>query len=101
MSDRLTNLGNTEIRTTKRVLKVVENCLSANLSQTDRQVVMQAISTIREKLPFLIDLTTEERRSLSKLGDKSLNTVGIRFFDDTPLIAKTRSRASLALTKPY
>jgi hypothetical protein len=32
---------------------------------------MQAITTIREKLPFLIDLTAEERKSLPKLGDKS------------------------------
>ncbi|MEH2232065.1 MAG: hypothetical protein V7K71_20985 [Nostoc sp.] len=32
---------------------------------------MQAITTIREKLPFLIDLTTEERKALPKLGDKS------------------------------
>ncbi|MEH1924200.1 hypothetical protein [Nostoc sp.] len=31
----------------------------------------QLITTIREKLPFLIDLTTEERKALPKLGDKS------------------------------
>jgi hypothetical protein len=50
---------------------MADNRLSANLSQTDREVVMQAIATIREKLPFLIDLTPEERRYLPKLGDKS------------------------------
>jgi hypothetical protein len=32
---------------------------------------MQAIATIKEKLPFLVNLTTDERRSLPKLGDKS------------------------------
>ncbi|MBE9035648.1 hypothetical protein [aff. Roholtiella sp. LEGE 12411] len=48
-----------------------DNRISANLSQRDREEVMQAITTIREKLPFLIDLTAEERRSLPKLGDKS------------------------------
>ncbi|WP_193196165.1 hypothetical protein [Nostoc sp. MG11] len=48
-----------------------DNRISANLSQTDRLQVMQAITTIREKLPFLIDLTAEERKSLPKLGDKS------------------------------
>ncbi|MCC5599884.1 hypothetical protein LC586_11745 [Nostoc sp. CHAB 5714] len=30
-----------------------------------------AIATIREKLPFLVDLTTEERRTMLKMGDKS------------------------------
>ncbi|MBD6617092.1 hypothetical protein FNW02_14925 [Komarekiella sp. 'clone 1'] len=48
-----------------------ENRISANLSQTDRLQIMQVITTIREKLPFLIDLTAEERKSLPKLGDKS------------------------------
>jgi hypothetical protein len=50
---------------------MAENKISAKLSPADREVVMKAITTIREKLPFLIDLTTEERKSLPKLGDKS------------------------------
>jgi hypothetical protein len=45
--------------------------VSAKLSPADREAVMQAITTIKEKLPFLVDLTTEERKSLPKLGDKS------------------------------
>ncbi|MEH2323714.1 MAG: hypothetical protein V7K32_09100 [Nostoc sp.] len=45
--------------------------ISARLSAVERQAVMDAIATIREKLTFLIDLTTEERKSLPKLGDKS------------------------------
>ncbi|ABA24282.1 MULTISPECIES: hypothetical protein [Nostocaceae] len=48
-----------------------ENRISANLSAADRDAVMQAIATIREKLPFLIDLTTEDRRTIVKMGDKS------------------------------
>jgi hypothetical protein len=48
-----------------------ENRISAKLSATDRDAVMQAISTIKEKLPFLIDLTTEDRRTIVKMGDKS------------------------------
>ncbi len=47
------------------------NRVSANLSAADREEVMQAIATIKAKLPFLMDLTTEERKSLPKLGDKS------------------------------
>jgi hypothetical protein len=31
---------------------------------------MQAIATIKTKLPFLIDLSPEERRALPKTGDK-------------------------------
>lgn len=50
---------------------MADNRISASLSQPDREAVMTAIATIREKLPFLLDLTTEERRSLPKLGDKS------------------------------
>ncbi|MGB7921606.1 MAG: hypothetical protein WCF57_00040 [Pyrinomonadaceae bacterium] len=50
---------------------MADNKISASLSQTDRQAVLDAINTIRAKLPFLIDLTTEERRFLPKMGDKS------------------------------
>ena len=49
---------------------MADNRISASLSQADREAVMTAITTIRGKLPFLVDLTTEERRSLPKLGDK-------------------------------
>ncbi|MBD2211008.1 hypothetical protein H6G64_36610 [Calothrix sp. FACHB-156] len=45
--------------------------VSAKLTAADREAVMEAISTIRQKLPFLIDLSTEERKALPKLGDKS------------------------------
>jgi hypothetical protein len=43
----------------------------ASLSETDRQIVMQAIATIHQKLPFLVNLSKEERKSLPKLGDKT------------------------------
>jgi hypothetical protein len=36
-----------------------ENRISGNLSSADRQAVLAAISTIREKLPFLIDLSPD------------------------------------------
>jgi hypothetical protein len=50
-----------------------ENRVSASLSQTDQQAVLAAIQTIREKLPFLIDLTPDERRRLPKIGDTGHN----------------------------
>ena len=48
-----------------------DNRISASISQADRQAVLDAINTIRQKLPFLIDLTPEERRTLLRMGDKS------------------------------
>lgn len=48
-----------------------DNRISAALSQADRQAVLDAVNTIRTKLPFLVDLSPEERRSLPRMGDKS------------------------------
>ena len=48
-----------------------DNRVSAVLSETDQQAVMAAINTIRQKLPFLIDLSAEDRRSLPKMGERS------------------------------
>jgi hypothetical protein len=45
--------------------------ISATLKQSERDEVLQAIATIKDKLPFLIDLTNEERKALPKMGDKS------------------------------
>ena len=50
---------------------MVENRVSAQLGEAERQSVFAAIQTIRQKLPFLIDLTPEERRALPRFGDKS------------------------------
>ena len=47
------------------------NRISAALTQTDREAVMDAITTIKTRLPFLIDLTADERKALPKMGDKS------------------------------
>ncbi|MGB9182289.1 MAG: hypothetical protein WCB68_23870 [Pyrinomonadaceae bacterium] len=48
-----------------------DNRISAAISQADQQAVLAAINTIKQKLPFLIDLTPDERHSLPKMGDKS------------------------------
>lgn len=50
---------------------MTSNRISVTLAQADRDAVMAAVITIREKLPFLIDLSVEERKALPKLGDKS------------------------------
>ncbi len=48
------------------------NRVSATLSTTDLLDITNAITTINSKLPFLITLTYDERKSLPKLGDKTL-----------------------------
>jgi hypothetical protein len=48
-----------------------DNRISATLSPADQQAVLTAIQTIREKLPFLIDLSPEDRHALPKMGDKT------------------------------
>ena len=45
--------------------------ISATLSTTTRDEILVNINAIKQQLPFLIDLTTDERRGLSKMGDKS------------------------------
>ncbi len=46
--------------------------ISADLSTTDLNEIKAALATIQQKMPFLVNLTTEERRRLYKMGDKSL-----------------------------
>lgn len=49
----------------------MENRIDAALTDPNRDTVLQLIEDIRSKLPFLIDLSIEERKSLPKMGDKS------------------------------
>ncbi|MBN3897192.1 MAG: hypothetical protein HWQ41_18520 [Nostoc sp. NOS(2021)] len=51
--------------------------ISATLTQTERDAVLQAIATIKEKLPFLVDLSADDRKALPKMGDKSRAFVSI------------------------
>lgn len=54
---------------------MVENRISATLSQPEIDAILGAIKLIKEKLPFLINLTTDERRALNKPGDRSRNFI--------------------------
>lgn len=49
--------------------------LSATLTDADLQAIKETIAAIKARLPFLITLTTEERRRLFKMGNKSLSFV--------------------------
>jgi len=48
-----------------------DNRVSATFGEADRQAVLAAIETIRQKMPFLLALTPEQRRALPKMGDRS------------------------------
>ena len=56
-----------------------ENQISATLSASDREDILAAFNTIKQKLPFLIDLTADERRAMTKMGDKSTAFVSKAF----------------------
>lgn len=47
------------------------NRVSSNLSVTDQHEVMDLIAQINQKLAFLIDVGPQERRSMTKLGDRN------------------------------
>ncbi len=51
--------------------KKMENHINATLSVADRDAVINAVAQIRTLLPFLIDLSPDERQALPKMGDKS------------------------------
>lgn len=48
-----------------------DNRVSATLSNADQQDVLSALNTMRQKMPFLIDLTPGERRTMLRMGDAS------------------------------
>lgn len=51
------------------------NLISAALPADDQAVILAALATVRDKLPFLAGLTPEQRRGLCRMGDKSRSFV--------------------------
>ena len=49
--------------------------ISAQISDADMAAIKAAVATIQQKLPFLISLTQDERKSLYKTGPNSLSFV--------------------------
>jgi hypothetical protein len=49
----------------------MQNKINATLSEADRDRILELINQIFALLPFLINLTPEERRELPRMGDKS------------------------------
>ena len=50
---------------------MADNRVDATLTSQDAQEITDAIKTIRTRLPFLMDLSPDERRSMPALGDRS------------------------------
>jgi hypothetical protein len=48
-----------------------DNRISANLTAEVRDRILSEINAIKAQLPFLIDISKDERSSLPKMGDKS------------------------------
>src|SRR3712207_4825762 len=46
--------------------------ISASLEARDRAEVLASLATLKEKLPFLLSLTAEERKALPKMGDRNV-----------------------------
>jgi len=54
----------------------MENKVSASLGEDDYKIIMDAIQTVKERLPFLLSLSAQERQRLTKFGDKSRSFAG-------------------------
>ncbi len=50
----------------------MENRIDAALSDADRDAILTRLEQVKSLLPFLQDLTPEQRRTLPKMGDKSV-----------------------------
>ncbi|MFM8332258.1 MAG: hypothetical protein ACKN9T_11260 [Candidatus Methylumidiphilus sp.] len=51
------------------------NRVNATLSPEQAQAIHAALATLRENLPFLIDLTPDERKGMLKFGEKNRSFV--------------------------
>jgi hypothetical protein len=49
--------------------------INATVSTADAQTIRDAIATIREKLPFLVALTADERKKMVKAGPDSVSFI--------------------------
>ncbi|MEL6327757.1 MAG: hypothetical protein AAFQ61_12740 [Cyanobacteria bacterium J06626_23] len=50
---------------------MIPNQIDVEFSSEDLEAVIGALDTVREKLPFLLGLSTKERQRLSRIGRKS------------------------------
>lgn len=53
------------------------NRVSASLTETDRTAILEALAQAKLKMPFLINLTGQERHRSRKMGAKSVEYVNL------------------------
>ncbi len=53
------------------------NRVSAALTETDKTAVLEALGQAKDKMPFLINLTGQERHRSRKMGSKSVEYVNL------------------------
>lgn len=46
------------------------NRVSATLTTSDRETILNAIETIKQAMPFLVNLTAEDRKTMPKVSDR-------------------------------
>jgi len=54
------------------IVMPTDNRISAVLAPADKTAALDAIDTIRTKLPFLVNLSATERSNLNKMSDKTI-----------------------------
>jgi hypothetical protein len=54
---------------------MIPNKISATLSEKDKEAILNAIETIRNKMPFLISLSSDDIKSLMRMGTQSKDFV--------------------------
>jgi hypothetical protein len=65
-------MSNKTMKTTAAAQINLEELAKNQLASTDRDTIMNAIATIQATMPYLIDLTLEQRKALPKMGDSSV-----------------------------
>ena len=54
---------------------MADHRINTSLSPTEQQALFDGVNTSRNKLPFIIDLTVEERRFLPGMGESTVQAV--------------------------
>jgi hypothetical protein len=68
---------------------MTNDLIKGDLLPEQQQAVLNSLHDIQTKLPFLIDLTVDDRRTLPKMGDRS------RAFVDQGLVMATQNEGIL------
>ncbi|MFN0124796.1 MAG: hypothetical protein ACKV2V_30200 [Blastocatellia bacterium] len=54
---------------------MINNLVSATLTDADLNTILAALEVVKQKLPFLVNLTRDELRAMPKAGDSSMSFI--------------------------